>query len=298
MMASKCAVLSAVSVFLFLSSPLGAQEDSTGKIEKKKREVYRAFSGEDKEWSRLGDAEPGDWLAVFSELGQNFEEFTAQQPRRKGPTRSKIYLAPLGDFSDKHQHLLPVLRQYGEVFFHSPVDVLPPMPFPDGSYVKARKQHDTSPILRALRKARPADSLILVAFTDRDLFSGSLNFVFGVGDPQSAVGVYSIARYGDPKSKTCLRRTLKVMNHEMGHILSIAHCIFYKCSMNGSNSLSEADSRPIHYCPLDVQKLAWCVGNNVPDWYGKLREFYQQQGLKEEADFLSRTLDRLNRGKR
>lgn len=37
--------------------------------------------------------------------------------------------------------------------------------------------------------------------------------------------------------------------------MSIQHCIFFHCVMNGSNHLAETDSQPLHICPIDLRKL-------------------------------------------
>lgn len=40
-------------------------------------------------------------------------------------------------------------------------------------------------------------------------------------------------------------------------------CIWYRCLMNGSNHLGEADARPLHLCPVDLRKLN---GKHQIDW--------------------------------
>ena len=86
---------------------------------------------------------------------------------------------------------------------------------------------------------------------------------------EKKVGVYSLCRYypefwgGKSKAEdevTGLRRACKVLNHETGHMFGITHCVFYHCSMNGSNSLSETDTAPIHFCPVCQRKLSWNIG--------------------------------------
>jgi len=52
-----------------------------------------------------------------------------------------------------------------------------------------------------------------------------------------------------------LRRSCKVLAHEMAHMFGIEHCIYFHCLMNGSNHLEESDARPMHLCPVDLRKL-------------------------------------------
>ena len=105
-----------------------------------------------------------------------------------------------------------------------------------------------------------------------DLWSDNLNYVFGVGSFERRVGVYSLCRYfpafwkakprpGDEQRG--LRRACQVLNHETGHMFGLMHCVLYKCSMNGSNSLADADSAPLEYCPVCHQKLLWNIGHGL-----------------------------------
>jgi archaemetzincin len=72
----------------------------------------------------------------------------------------------------------------------------------------------------------------------------------------------------------------------MGHILSIQHCIAYRCVMNGSNSLQETDGQPIHLCPEDLKKVVWNVGCDAKKRYEDLEEFYRGHQFEAEAEFV------------
>ncbi len=72
------------------------------------------------------------------------------------------------------------------------------------------------------------------------------NFVFGQASLRDHVGVFSFARYdpvfyGESRSsryqELLLWRSAKVLVHEVAHMFSLAHCIYYECVMNGSNLL-------------------------------------------------------------
>src|SRR6185369_17617532 len=96
----------------------------------------------------------------------------------------------------------------------------------------------TSYILNEILKQRLAsDAVASIAFTATDLWPGEgWNFVFGQAMLHDRVGVWSIARFGDPgKSpedfQRALLRTLKIAVHETGHMLSMAHCTAYRCVM-------------------------------------------------------------------
>jgi len=56
--------------------------------------------------------------------------------------------------------------------------------------------------------------------------------------------------------------------------------------MNGSNSLSETDSQPIHFCPVCDRKLAWNIGYDQARRYEGLRNFYSKHELTHEAEWM------------
>jgi archaemetzincin len=71
-------------------------------------------------------------------------------------------------------------------------------------------------------------------------------------------GVFSFARYHnsfDLKGKfpnyngvddfsEVTFRSAKVLLHEIGHLFNLKHCKYYRCLMNGSNSLEESERKP------------------------------------------------------
>src|SRR5690606_22427518 len=100
---------------------------------------------------------------------------------------------------------------------------------------------------RLLAPRLPPDAAAYVSFTASDLWPGDgWNFVFGQASLRDRVGVWSVARYGDPAGgaaafRQVLRRTLKVAVHETGHMFSMRHCTAYQCVMNGVNNQDESD---------------------------------------------------------
>lgn len=151
-----------------------------------------------------------------------------------------------------------------------------------------------------LKKDLPVDALARVGVTMEDLYVSDLNFVFGLGSPQLKAGIYSLYRYGGGYRgarpyNTRQRRALKVMAHEIGHIFYIKHCIFYSCGMNGSNSLTESDGRPLAICPVDERKLRHFLGYNREERYRKLEQFYRENGMDHDADHVNKIRESLKR---
>ncbi len=230
-----------------------------------------------------GPPEPGDWRDRFPEPGQTVEQYRAACANRRSASRTTFYLQPLGDAAERHPALLSRMRDYAEAFFGVPARLLPAIPLFEETWVPERSQHHSTRIIGRLAARRPADALVYAGFTTADLYSQGLNYVFGEGSLANRCGVYSWHRYGTPDPALFLRRVLKLMSHEAGHILSIDHCIFYKCVMQGSNSLQEFDRHPLHLCPVDLEKLAWNTGVAPLERYRRLAGFYREAGLAEEA---------------
>lgn len=252
---------------------------------------------------------PSDWLANHLEAGQTFEQFQQSRPDRPDARRKKVYLQPLGDFGESNAPSLDQLQRFTSAFFMMDVRVLAPLGLVQAQIISRRNawsgqtQLLTSDILNLLRRRLPEDAFALVGITMIDLYPDpSWNFVFGQASLRDRVGVYSFARY-DPRfygeappadwRKLMLRRSSKVLAHETGHLFGIQHCIWYRCLMNGSNHLGEADARPLHLCPVDLRKLEWSIGFDVVERYRRLRDFHHQAGFEDEAQWLETRIHRI-----
>jgi archaemetzincin len=156
----------------------------------------------------------------------------------------------------------------------------------------SRGQYHATALIRHLTDRLPPDALVVAGITSKDLYTDGLNFVFGEGSLTWRCGVYSLVRYERADDQLFTRRALKLLAHEAGHILSIEHCVTYKCVMQGANTLAEDDRHPIHLCPIDLQKVLWNTGADRDDRYRRLRELYSQWKLEDEAEWVSKQLGR------
>lgn len=249
---------------------------------------------------------PGDWLAEHHEPGQTFEAYIASWPNRPSKRRNIIYLQPLGPFLKDQSPDLNLLQAFAKAFFMLEVHPLPAMEI-DNLQMTSRinqftgqRQIHTQDVLMLLRRNRPADALCTMAITMQDLYPDpSWNFVFGQASLVQRVGVFSFARY-DPAfygksrqkdtSQLLLWRSLKVLAHETCHMFSLAHCIYFKCVMNGSNHLAESDTRPMLLCPVCLRKLQHAIGFDVLERYRRLLHFYRQAALENAVEWLSSRL--------
>jgi len=204
-----------------------------------------------------------------------------------------------------------VLADYVRRYYALDVDVRAPIALEDVDITERENPHSgqrqllTTDILSWMQGELPDDAFGMIAITMIDLYPDPRwNFVFGQASLRERVGVYSFARY-DPafyahgaaierptdeetddetdREHLVLRRSLKVMAHELGHMFGMAHCPWFECAMNGSNHLEEADGRPMHLCPVDLRKLVWNVELDPVARYEALVEFYDTHGFDEEA---------------
>jgi archaemetzincin len=232
----------------------------------------------------------GEWRSRYPEPPQPFEEYRSSGPNRPSSERAFFYLQPLGNSRVRYSSILECAREYADAFFGVPARVLPALPLPEEAYIPARRQFNSAMMLERLARRAPPEALVYLAIVEEDLFGRGLKFVFGESHLQERAGVCSFHRLETSDPELFLRRTLRLVTHEAGHILSLRHCAYYRCVMQGSSSLPESDAQPLHLCPIDLRKLAWNTGIPPTEHYLRLREFYRRHGLRAEAEWVSRRL--------
>jgi archaemetzincin len=180
-----------------------------------------------------------------------------------------------------------------------------------------RRQLHVDPILHLLSdmrnsksfKEKHKDAFCIMAFTMEDLFSCKTDlFVAGMAAGGSKVAVFSFARYQPgfrfsrefwfkwyplkvPSDPTViLRRSIKLLVHELAHLFGFGHCVFFDCCMNGSGHLEEDFRQSMFLCPVDLKKLKARLGApcDLGRRYELLSALYRQHGLEAESDWIDR----------
>jgi archaemetzincin len=244
-------------------------------------------------------AVPGDWLWEHHEDPQSVATFLLGEPNRPVPPRTTICLAALGELDTQ----LDDLHDYLGRFFGLPVEIMQPLAISLASLDErkhgGRRQLRTGAILDELETRLPAHAYCMLAVTREDLYPASgWNFVFGQARLHARVGVQSLLRYdpsfdGDTLALpgTALRRGLKIVSHEVGHMFGIAHCVHHLCVMNGINHTVELDRSPMHLCRVCLRKLQLVVGDlDLATRYERLRERYLALGLLDAAAWVQARL--------
>jgi len=235
-------------------------------------------------WSRLPPPREGEWLSIFREPGETFAEYRAKRPVRGEGSRKRIYLLPAFTRPPEDPEALAALASLLAGFFGRECAVRLPEPLPIDAFRMERRQFDVARLLPALERSLPDDALFLLAVTDRDLYLGGLTHLFGWASMDRRCGIVSTARIarGAPP-RQFRRRLLALAAHECSHMLSLAHCTFYRCLMNGSYDLAESDRRPFLLCPVCREKLCWNLGLDRKRRYQTLAARLESLGLPEEA---------------
>lgn len=266
--------------------------------------LRRALSG--RGFAPMPAPGPQDWLSSHPERGQSFAQYVASKPNMPDAQRRTLAIVPLGELPEEMAAAQEILRDYLATFYALPTRLLPAVSI-EQAQIRTRKnpytgrpQLFTPDILRFLRGQLPDDAFALSGFTAVDLYPHEeWNFVFGQASLRDRVGVFSFARYdpafhgdapGPDDDRLRLRRSLKVLSHEVGHMFGLRHCVYFLCLMSGSNNLEEADRRPMHACPVCLRKLQHAVGFDVVARYEALQRIYRATGLSYEAAWVAARL--------
>jgi archaemetzincin len=271
-------------------SPVGPLENLPSHV----RPLFRL----DDDFDPLPEPDEGDWLAEYDGSGQTFEHFVHSRPNAPTQERDAIYIVPLKPFQHRLAPSLARLETFTEAYFSMPAKVHPPVSIDPYDVTErndprsGRRQLLTRDLLQIVHAHLPPDAFCMIAVTMVDLYPDpDWNFVFGQASYRDRVGVYSFARYGTDASDPLLKRSMKVMAHEIGHMFGLRHCTFAKCGMNGSNHLQESDRRPIHLCPIDLRKLHWSIEFEPVERYRRLRRIYEEFELLRPARWIENRLE-------
>lgn len=255
---------------------------------------------------RLNEPQEGEWLFGRNEKGQTFEQYKKANPIRPVTEKSTIYLKPIGQFSPLQKQLLKLLRDYIQLYFQQNTILLES--FSDKkipTYAKRNRSDGNEQLLAPyildslLKDKNPKDAMALMAISAKDLFpKPEWNYVFGLASYTHRVGVSSIYRFQNKRLDStnftiCLRRLMSVSTHEIGHMLSFHHCINARCTMNGSNNLSETDAIPNRLCAECQKKLFWNFRYNNRKRLNELLTFLKENKIESDFNNLTRDLENI-----
>ncbi|CAF4797090.1 unnamed protein product [Rotaria sp. Silwood1] len=253
------------------------------------------------------------WLNQRQEYGQTFKSF--EQVVSKAIPHST---QPIGSFEHPRAPPLELIGEFAQAFFLGcDVKILPMVDFTESMPNRINSgtkqiQYQTKGLFeylahtRSQRNAR--EELLCVAVTMADIYPDeTYNFVYGQARVTDSYGVYSFSRLDplfpmpphksmnmkltDADRTIILRRCIKILLHEIGHLFGLKHCIYYLCLMNGANNQIEMDQQPLFVCPVCLRKLQSSLKFNIEQMYRKFSDLCERYNLDFERDWYRKRLD-------
>ena len=243
--------------------------------------------------SKLAEPTGSDWLVDHPESGQTFVEYVKLNPIGATNTRTKLYLAQLNEMDSVHLEMLHMTKEYLALFYSCEVELIKIEidynSIPD-KFIRQNESKEIQVLTDFFLKLKlvenlPKDAFGMIGCTTVDIFPDpQWNYVFGQASLNNRVGVWSMRRLGDPNhypdmiEKSALRN-LKIASHETGHMLSMKHCIYYDCIMNGSAHIAETDNKPVYLCPVCLGKINYNRDLEIQTRFSKLKDFWTKNEL-------------------
>ncbi|WP_375560048.1 archaemetzincin [Bernardetia sp. OM2101] len=264
----------------------------------------------------IEEPKSGEWLERNKERGQTFTQYwnknSTIQPVQPTEQRKKIYLQLYGNFDETQLRLMDSVQHFLSIFYELPIERLEQQSLDSTSldtanwrvHTRNGFQVKTGFILDSLEKNLPNDGVLLVSFTTADLYpSKKWNYVFGQARLHDRVGVWSMARFGDADLihkdvdafNLALQRTCKTAVHEIGHIFTLQHCIFYRCAMQGANNLKEIDGHPSYFCPVCDAKIISNLNLPLSKRYENLAAFWKNQQQLQTSNYYKKSALQMKR---
>lgn len=273
------------SLFLFI---LACKENKPKELSEMNLNDFKPLA---KIHSRLCSYLLADSVNWCDEKDQPYATYCALHMVCPNDSVKKIYVLPLGTFSDIEMKLIKNSAYYISQFFMLEVKIMDAV---SDSMVPAtarrinfgREQLNTRYIFDSILAPRfPKDAICFTAMTNKDLYPyDDYNFVFGIASFALRLGVSSYNRFMDEKLsnlnyKVCFENFTKTATHEIGHMFSLRHCTSYDCVLN------QIDTKPYWLCPECLAKLQWCIKFDIQKRYDKLIKYSTDNGLKNEIRF-------------
>jgi len=243
-------------------------------------------------FSKLPRAKAGDWLAEHPEKGQTYSGYRRSITGgfNAGPPRPKfnvVVLVPLGKSFEGFPEFLGALATFITAYYLLPVVTTAVVPLVKNSFSSRENEFgnrqyligDMFTMMAKCSQVRAVrEQFCILGVTLEDIYPGdSWNYVFGQARMMDRVGVFSFARhhpefYNGVHAKNsklgggemvswwldCVRTCL----HELGHLLGMRHCIYFRCLMNGNNGPGDSAGRTTFLCPVCLRKvLSVCAGD-------------------------------------
>ena len=256
------------------------------------------FINSDNVFSYLEKPLEGEWLDENEEYGQTFKDFiklVKYQKELKPSLDEEILFVPLSYDDDiVSNYIINGLVEFIEIYFnrkvnlHEGLNLRGRCQMEDNGYYKQIESHKVLSVLKTFKKP---NTYCVTGITSCDLYNfDDGSFSFGTSDMGFRVCVGSLARY-DQTNELLLKKACSLVCHEIGHLCGLEHCIYYRCIMNGSNSIEEDSKIPLYLCPVCLKKLHFSLNFEIGERYARLMMYCQKYNLIEEYEWYKRRLN-------
>ncbi len=162
--------------------------------------------------------------------------------------------------NEQNNNILSFLKDSLRKKFLTQVKVLDKINIGNNFYNSSRNQYNANKILNfVISDLGLSDSRdIFLSVFNKDLYTSSLNFVFGLAGQYPRACIISVCRLNpefyecketkDDKNHLYFSRIKKEAIHEIGHTIGLEHCNNPNCVMYFSNTLEDTDNKEDKFC--------------------------------------------------
>lgn len=179
-----------------------------------------------------------------------------------------VCVQPLGDHDPK---LLAASERGITYLYGYAVRRLPARPLPKAAWYAPRHRWRAEVLLDDLAATKPEGCTYILGFTHRDISTTKAPYhdwgILGLGEVGGVAGVVSTWRVSRKLSPphTRARRTVKVVNHELGHVLGLPHVKGEGCLMNDAEgTVLSVDRESGLLCDSTVAYIERTHGHRIP----------------------------------